>query len=87
MFDTISVCLSKGLGCPTVSVLIGNSELMKGALRIRKIFGVGMRQVGFAAAVAAGLYALDNHFKRLSEDHKKAKEIGVVLAQLESIKK
>ena len=82
------MCLSQGLGCPIVSVLIGNSELMNGALRIRKIFGEGMRQVGFSAAsVVAGLYALDNHFKRLSEDHKKAKEIGVVLAQLEPIKK
>ena len=85
MFDTISVCLSKGLGCPMGSVLIGNSELMKGALRVRKILGGGMRQVGFAAA--AGLYALDHHFERLSEDHNKAKEIGEVLAQLESIKK
>ena len=85
MFDTISVCLSKGLGCPMGSVLIGNRELMKGALRVRKILGGGMRQVGFAAA--AGLYALDHHFERLSEDHKKAKEIGEVLVQLESIKK
>ena len=84
MFDTISVCLSKGLGCPMGSVLIGNSELMKGALRVRKILGGGMRQVGFAAA--AGLYALDHHFERLSEDHKKAKEIGEVLSTLSSIK-
>ena len=85
LFDTISVCLSKGLGCPMGSVLIGNSELMQGALRVRKILGGGMRQVGFAAA--AGLYALDNHFERLAEDHKKAKEIGEVLVQLASIKK
>jgi len=85
LFDTISVCLSKGLGCPMGSVLIGNKELMQGALRVRKILGGGMRQVGFAAA--AGLYALDNHFERLSEDHKKAKEIGEVLSKLASIKK
>ncbi|WP_339751812.1 GntG family PLP-dependent aldolase [uncultured Winogradskyella sp.] len=85
LFDTISVCLSKGLGCPMGSVLIGNSDLMKGALRVRKILGGGMRQVGFAAA--AGLYALDYHFERLSEDHKKAKEIGEVLTQLFAIKK
>ncbi|WP_282042500.1 threonine aldolase family protein [Winogradskyella flava] len=85
LFDTISVCLSKGLGCPMGSVLIGNKELMKGAIRVRKILGGGMRQVGFAAA--AGLYALDHHLERLSEDHKKAKEIGDVLSGLTSIKK
>jgi threonine aldolase len=85
LFDTISVCLSKGLGCPMGSVLIGDKEVMKGALRVRKILGGGMRQVGFAAA--AGLYALDNHFERLSEDHKRAKEIGEVLVLLASIKK
>ncbi len=85
LFDTISVCLSKGLGCPMGSVLIGNKELMQGAIRVRKILGGGMRQVGFAAA--AGLYALDNHFERLTEDHKKAKEIGEVLSNLSSIKR
>ena len=85
MFDTISVCLSKGLGCPMGSVLIGNTELMEGAIRIRKILGGGMRQIGFAAA--AGLYALDNHFERLAEDHKKASEIGEVLLTLSAIKK
>ena len=85
LFDTLSVCLSKGLGCPMGSVLIGNKEIMKGALRIRKILGGGMRQVGFAAA--AGLYALDNNYERLSEDHKKAKEIGEVLSKLSSVKK
>ena len=85
LFDTISVCLSKGLGCPMGSVLLGNSELMKGAMRVRKILGGGMRQVGFAAA--AGLYALDNNLERLAEDHKKAKEIGLVLSQLKAVKK
>jgi threonine aldolase len=85
LFDTISVCLSKGLGCPMGSVLIGNTDIMKGALRVRKILGGGMRQVGFAAA--AGLYALDHHFKRLSDDHKKAKEIGEELSKLSVIKK
>ncbi|MDN3493050.1 threonine aldolase family protein [Winogradskyella bathintestinalis] len=85
LFDTISVCLSKGLGCPMGSVLIGNKDKMKGALRVRKILGGGMRQIGFAAA--AGLYALDNHFNRLAEDHKKAKEIGEVLANLTTVKK
>ncbi|MBC3846606.1 threonine aldolase [Winogradskyella echinorum] len=84
LFDTISVCLSKGLGCPMGSVLIGNKELMQGALRIRKILGGGMRQVGFAAA--AGLYALDHHLERLAEDHKKAKEIGEELSKMSAVK-
>ncbi len=85
LFDTISVCLSKGLGCPVGSVLIGKSELMKSALRVRKILGGGMRQVGYLAA--AGLYALDNHIERLNDDHKRAKEIGEVLSQMPLIKK
>ncbi|WP_303317744.1 GntG family PLP-dependent aldolase [Flavivirga abyssicola] len=84
IFDTISVCLSKGLGCPIGSVLVGDSEIMKQALRIRKIFGGNMRQAGYLAA--AGLYALDNHVERLVEDHKKAKEIGEALSQLSIIK-
>lgn len=78
IFDTISVCLSKGLGCPVGSVLIGDEDIMQNALRIRKILGGGMRQVGYMAA--AGLYALDNHMERLSEDHRKAKEIGHLLS-------
>lgn len=85
LFDTISVCLSKGLGCPIGSVLLGNKDLMKGAMRVRKILGGGMRQVGYLAA--AGLYALDNHLERLAEDHKKAKAIGEVLKKMASVKK
>ncbi|WP_298757356.1 GntG family PLP-dependent aldolase [uncultured Psychroserpens sp.] len=85
LFDTISVCLSKGLGCPMGSVLIGNKDLMQGAIRVRKILGGGMRQVGYVAA--AGLYALDHHLDRLGEDHKKAIEIGEVLEDLSIIKK
>lgn len=77
VFDTISVCLSKGLGCPIGSVLIGDSVIMEKAIRIRKMLGGGMRQVGVMAA--AGLYALDHHRKRLSEDHQKANEIGQIL--------
>lgn len=84
LFDTISVCLSKGLGCPIGSVLVGNKELMQHAIRIRKILGGGMRQVGYLAA--AGLYALDHHLERLSEDHQKAKDIGVVLEQASFVK-
>ena len=79
-FDTLSVCLSKGLGCPVGSVLIGNSDIMKEAIRIRKIFGGNMRQVGYLAA--AGIYALDNNLERLADDHLKAKEIGAELSKL-----
>ena len=79
IFDTISVCLSKGLGTPMGSVLIGKKELMKGAMRVRKVLGGGMRQMGFMAA--AGIYALDNHIDRLSEDHKRAREIAQKLQQ------
>jgi len=84
-FDTISVCLSKGLGCPVGSVLVGNNELMEKAIRIRKIFGGGMRQAGFLAA--AGIYALDNQFDRLAEDNNKAKFLGDLLSKQDYIKK
>lgn len=80
VFDTISVCLSKGLGCPVGSVLIGNEGIMEKALRVRKMLGGGMRQVGVLAA--AGLYALDHHRTRLAEDHAKAKAIGMVLQNM-----
>ena len=76
-FNTISICLSKGLGAPVGSVLIGSHELIKKARRIRKVFGGGMRQAGFLAA--AGIYALDNHIGRLKEDHSRARELGNVL--------
>jgi len=85
IFDTISVCLSKGLGCPIGSVLVGDEEIMKDAIRIRKVFGGNMRQVGFLAA--AGLYALENNIERLKDDHIRAKEIGHVLSTLSIIKK
>jgi len=85
VFDTISVCLSKGLGCPIGSVLIGDERLMKNALRIRKVFGGNMRQVGYLAA--AGLFALDNNVSRLKEDHKKAKEIENILKEVSWVKK
>ncbi len=77
VFDTISVCLSKGLGCPIGSVLVGDEAIMEHAIRIRKILGGGMRQVGFLAA--AGLYALENNIERLQDDHQKAKDIASVL--------
>ena len=85
LFDTISVCLSKGLGCPVGSLLVGSNEAIDQALRIRKIFGGGMRQAGYMAAAA--IFALDNHIDRLADDHKKAAEIGGVLQGLNYIKK
>ncbi len=85
VFDTISVCLSKGLGTPMGSVLIGKKEIMKKAMRVRKVLGGGMRQIGFMAA--AGIYALDNHIERLAEDHKRASEIADTLAKQSYISK
>jgi threonine aldolase len=85
LFDTISICLSKGLGAPVGSILLGSKEHIAKALRIRKLFGGAMRQVGFLAA--AGIYALDNHIERLADDHQKAKEIGVVLESLSYVTK
>ncbi len=85
IFDTVSVCLSKGLGTPMGSVLIGKKEIMQKAMRIRKVLGGGMRQIGFMAA--AGIYALDNQIERLAEDHKKAFEIAEVLSQQPYVKK
>lgn len=85
LFDTISICLSKGLGCPVGSLLVGSKKHIHKALRIRKLFGGGMRQVGYLAA--AGVYALDNHIERLAEDHTKAKQIAEVLESSSLIKK
>lgn len=77
LFDTISVCLSKGLGAPVGSVLLGSKEMINRARRIRKVFGGGMRQAGVIAA--AGLYALEHHVERLAIDHKHAKLIEEAL--------
>ena len=85
LFDTISVCFSKGMGCPIGSVLLSDAETIHRALRIRKIFGGNMRQSGYLAA--AGIYALQNNINRLEEDHKRAKELGQVLEQLPWIEK
>jgi threonine aldolase len=78
-FDSISICLSKGLGCPAGSVLLGKKEFIKKARRMRKVFGGGMRQGGFIAA--AGIYALKNNIERLMEDHDHAKQIGDAIAK------
>jgi threonine aldolase len=77
IFDSISVCLSKGLGCPVGSILLGSTEFINKAIKVRKLFGGGMRQAGYLAA--CGIYALKNNIERLNEDHIKAKEIESVL--------
>lgn len=77
LFDTISVCFSKGLGAPIGSVLLGDAETMHRALRVRKIFGGNLRQSGYLAA--AGIYALQHNINRLQDDHRRAKELGKML--------
>lgn len=77
LFDSVSICLSKGLGCPVGSLLIGTKADIKKARRIRKVFGGGMRQAGVLAA--AGIYALDHHIERLAQDHAHAKMIEAAL--------
>lgn len=78
IFDSISVCLSKGLGAPVGSVLLGSKEFIDKAKRIRKVFGGGMRQAGILAA--AGIYALDHHIKRLATDHRHANVLADLLS-------
>ncbi len=82
-FDSISICLSKGLGAPIGSVLIGNKSFIKKARRIRKVMGGGMRQAGYMAA--AGIYALENNIQRLEEDHLHAHLIGNALKEKDFI--
>jgi len=77
IFDTISICLSKGLGTPVGSLLLGNNETIKKARRIRKLFGGGMRQAGYLAA--AGIFALENNITRLEKDHANAKKVADLL--------
>lgn len=79
-FDSISICLSKGLGAPVGSLLLGTTDFIKKARRVRKVFGGGMRQAGFLAA--AGIYAIDNNINRLTEDHQRAKHIESILTEL-----
>lgn len=82
-FDTISICLSKGLGCPVGSVILADQVLIKKAKRVRKAFGGAMRQAGYLAA--AGVYALDHHIVRLAEDHRRAKIIEDYFSRKEFI--
>jgi threonine aldolase len=82
-FDSVSICLSKGLGAPVGSVLIGRRDFIAEARRVRKAFGGGMRQAGYLAA--AGIYALDHHIERLSDDHKHARQLAETLANLDGV--
>ncbi len=82
-FDTISICMSKGLGAPVGSLLIGSAEDMKLARRFRKVMGGGMRQAGYLAKACS--YALDHHVERLKVDNDRAKSIGSLLTQLSYI--
>ncbi|MEP1472532.1 MAG: low-specificity L-threonine aldolase [Halieaceae bacterium] len=80
-FDTVSICLSKGLACPVGSLLVGDAESIQRARRWRKMLGGGMRQAGILAA--AGLYALKNNVTRLQDDHIKARSVAEALAELD----
>ena len=83
LFDSISICLSKSLGCPVGSLLLGKKDFIRKARRVRKVFGGGMRQAGFLAA--AGIYALENNIKRLKDDHRIASEIGKAISKNKSV--
>jgi threonine aldolase len=85
LFDSISICLSKGLGAPIGSLLLSSEENIHKAIRLRKLFGGGMRQVGYLAA--AGIYALDHNVDRLQEDHDRAKSLGKVLKSSDWVEK
>lgn len=84
VFDSISVCLSKSLGCPVGSLLLGKKDFIKKARRVRKVFGGAMRQAGFMAA--AGIFALQYNIERLAEDHAHAAQIAAALAKKSFIK-
>ncbi|MCP9235039.1 low specificity L-threonine aldolase [Lewinella sp. JB7] len=83
LFDTVSLCLSKGLGAPVGSLLIGKQSLIDEARRYRKVLGGGMRQAGYLAA--AGLYALDHHVDRLAEDNARARRLAAALRDLPGV--
>jgi threonine aldolase len=84
LFDSISICLSKGLGAPVGSLLLGKQDFIKKARRVRKVFGGGMRQAGSLAA--AGLFALENHVERLQTDHDHATQLNAMLTTLPFVK-
>ncbi len=83
LFDTISVCLSKGLGAPMGTVLVGKSQVIQRAMRVRKVLGGGMRQVGYMAA--AGLYGIQHQLQRLDQDHARAQELATTLKALDYV--
>ena len=83
VFDSISICLSKGLGAPMGSLLVGGKEFITKARRVRKLMGGGMRQAGYAAA--ACIYALNHNIDRLKEDHARARQIAMALESLSYI--
>jgi threonine aldolase len=83
LFHSISICLSKSLGAPVGSLLLGNAAFIKKARRVRKVFGGGMRQAGYLAG--AGIYALENHITRLAQDHRHARLIEAELAKKDFI--
>ena len=82
-FDTVSVCLSKGLGAPVGSLLVGRRDLIEKARRWRKVLGGGMRQAGILAA--GGRYALENHVERLADDHANARRLAKALSAVDSL--
>ncbi len=84
LFDSVSICLSKGLGAPVGSVLLGSNDFIKKARKLRKVFGGGMRQAGFLAA--AGIYSLQNNITRLKDDHLRARTIEKALRELSVVK-
>jgi threonine aldolase len=81
-YDSISICLSKGLGAPVGSLLVGSRKFINKAHRVRKMFGGGMRQAGILAA--AGLYALENNIERLHEDHKRAQDLANAINEIDT---
>lgn len=83
VFDTVSFCLSKGLGAPVGSIMVSDAARIQKLRRLRKIFGGGMRQVGILAA--AGIYALDHHIARLAEDHEHARQLAILLQAIPGI--
>ena len=83
-FDSVSLCLSKGLGAPVGSVLVASEEFIKEGKRSRKMLGGGMRQSGLLAA--AGIHALENHVERLAEDHANARALAEGLAEIPGVK-
>jgi threonine aldolase len=84
LFDSISICLSKSLGCPVGSLLLGKKDFIKKGRRVRKVFGGGMRQAGFIAA--AGIYALKNNIERLAQDHVHARQIASEIVKKDFVK-